>query len=173
MKRIIGKVDRLSKDFDGNGIVSFTVPDFRQFETVRELDPEKNYAIEIKEFKGSRSLRQNRYMWALIGEIDKRMNGRPSAAGSEEIYIECLERANAKIDFICALPEAERLLRQSFRAIKYVSTIQAGAQEMCLYKVVAGSSKMNKKEMSVLIDTVLDYAEQCGIEMSYWRGVMA
>lgn len=173
MKRITGRLDRISRDFDGNGIVSFTVPDCRQLAEIRELDPKKDYAIEIKEINGKRTLRQNRYMWALITEIDKAINGRPSEAGMEAVYIDCLERANAKIDFICCKPEAERMLRESFRAVKYISTVQAGAQEMNLYKVVLGSSKMNTREMTALVDTVLDYAEEAGIGTSYWREVMS
>lgn len=41
-----------------------------------------------------------------------------------------------------------------------------------MYKVFIGSSKMNVKEMNLLIDTVLDIATEVGIETDYWREVL-
>lgn len=172
MIRLTGKIGSLYRDLDGNGVVTFTTPILRGFEQLKELDPCKDYSIEIKQIKSRRSLQQNRMLWGLIGLIDEKENGRHTAAGSESIYITLLEMADAKVDFIAALPETEKMLRQSFRAIKLVQPFRQGSQKMNLYKVVSGSSKMNTKEMCALIDTTLDYAARLGIDTDYWKEVL-
>lgn len=172
MIRLTGKIGSLYRDLDGNGVVTFTTSILRGFEELKSLDPFKDYSIEIKQIKSKRSLQQNRMLWGLIGLIDEKENGRRTAEGSEGIYITLLEMADAKVDFIAALPEAEKMLRQSFRAIKLVQPFRQGGQQMNLYKVVSGSSKMNTKEMSALIDTTLDYAARLGIDTDYWKEVL-
>ena len=44
-------------------------------ETLPELDKTRDYEVTLKEWKESRSLRQNRFLWALIHEIDQKENG--------------------------------------------------------------------------------------------------
>lgn len=172
MIRLTGKISSLYRDLDGNGVVTFTTSILRGFEELKSLDPFKDYSIEIKQIKSKRSLQQNRMLWGLIGLIDEKENGRRTAEGSEGIYITLLEMADAKVDFIAALPEAESLLRQSFRAVKFIQQFKQGNRVMNLYKVVSGSSKMNTKEMANLIDTALDYAAQAGIDTEYWKEVI-
>lgn len=172
MIRLTGKIGSLYRDLDGNGVVTFTTSILRGFEELKSLDPFKDYSIEIKQIKSKRSLQQNRMLWGLIGLIDEKENGRRTAEGSEGIYITLLEMADAKVDFIAALPETEKMLRQSFRAIKLVQPFRQGGQQMNLYKVVSGSSKMNTTEMGALIDTTLDYAARQGIDTDYWKEVL-
>lgn len=172
MKLLTGTIERVGRDLDGNGVVVLTVPSFHQTEMVKELDKSKTYNIEIKEIKSDRTGRQNRYLWKLIRLIDEVENGRTSRDGMESLYIELLERANAKVDFIMALPEAESLLRKSFRAVKFITEVAMEPQDMNMYKVVVGSSKMNTKEMSDLIDATLDYAYQVGIDSDYWKELL-
>lgn len=64
-----------------------------------QIDESKKYEVNIQEYRSKRSLEQNAYMWLLISEIDKKLNGeRPSEP--IDVYIQCLQRANAKYDFI-------------------------------------------------------------------------
>lgn len=171
-KRITGKLDRISRDFDGNGIVSFAIPGFRQIEPLKELDPEKLYDIEIKEIRSQRTARQNRYLWELIHEIDIAVNGRPSRDGMDDIYLELLDRAGAKVDFLYVDPKAEAILKSAFRVVRPLTDVEIDGKAFTLYRVVSGSSKMTTKEMKTLIDTVLDYAEEVGIESDYWKEML-
>ena len=171
MVRLTAKISSLYRDLDGNGVVTLVTPLNRPFEKLKGLDPGKDYSVEIKQIKSRRSLEQNRLLWKLIRLIDEKENGQPSEAGSQSIYITLLEMAEAKVDFIAAVPEAEPMLRDSFRAVKFVQQFRHGGRPMNLYKVVSGSSKMNTKEMTALIDTALRYAENAGVETEYWREV--
>jgi hypothetical protein len=98
------------------------------------------------------------------------MNGKPT--DEMEVYTMCLERANAKFDYIGALPETEKALRENFRAIKYIKDIDLNGKQGKMYKVYIGSSKMDSKEMKQLIDTALDVAGELGLDLEYWNGVL-
>lgn len=168
--KLIGTYDRTIKDLEGNAIVSFAIPNIRHQSILKELDPKKTYSIEVKEVKKKRSINQNRYMWSLINQIDIAINGKP--CDDWEIYIMALERAGAKCDYIAALPETEEALKQNFRAIKFIKKVDLNGKEGNMYKVYIGSSKMDTKEMNLLIDTILDIAEEVGIETDYWKEVL-
>ena len=168
--KIIGRLHDVLQTLTGKTIVSFAVENFTHAHMLQSLEHEKDYNIEIKEVKSKRTLQQNKYMWALLHEIDIAMNGRPT--DEYEIYVMCLERANAKFDYIGALPEAEQALKENFRAVKRIKKISLNDKEGYMYKVFIGSSKMNTKEMGNLIDTVLDVAQEVGLDTSYWNEVL-
>ena len=169
--KIIGNFKDLLQDNTGNDIVSFLVSNFSHKTQLSTLEKDKTYSIEIKEVKSKRSIEQNRYMWALLHEIDVAMNGERSN-DEWSVYIQCLERAGAKFDYIGCLPEAEQALKENFRAVKFIKKIDLNGKDGNMYKVFIGSSKMNVQEMKMLIDTVLDVASECGIETSYWQEVL-
>ena len=73
--KIIGNFKDLLQDSTGKGIVSFLVSNFSHKTQLSTLEKDKTYSIEIKEVKSKRSIEQNRYMWALLHEIDVAMNG--------------------------------------------------------------------------------------------------
>lgn len=166
--KIVAKFKDVLTNIKNESILSLIVSDYRHKTILQELDPTKTYSVEIKEIKSKRTLAQNRYMWALLHEIDVAMHGR--ATDEFDIYVMCLERANVKSEIVYCVPQAEQILRHNFRAVKFISKYD---DELNAYKVFYGSSKMDTKEMSELIDTILDVAEQVGIETdSYWREVL-
>ena len=62
------------------------------------------------------------------------------------------------------------MLKEQFRAVQFVRVYDdEGRNE---YKCFYGSSKMDTKEMSDLIDAVLDMAADEGINTAYWEGVL-
>ena len=168
--KIIAKIKNILLGQNGQAYCTLEVNNFRHVEMLNELDEDKTYSVEIKEIKNQRTINQNRYMWALLHEIDVAMNGKPT--DEFEIYTMCLERANAKFDYIGALPETEESLRKNFRAIKFIKKIDLNGKEGNMYKVFIGSSKMDTKEMGLLIDTILDVANEVGLDTIYWREVL-
>ena len=138
-----------------------------------DLDESKKYEVNIKEYKHKRSLEQNSYMWALIGEIDKKLNGgRPNEPIN--VYIQCLQRANAKYDFVYILHDVVNELKKKFRAMEYIGDVEINGVMLENWKIYYGSSTMNTKEMSNLIDCVLDYASEVGIDDidNYWKEIL-
>lgn len=140
-----------------------------------DLDQEKRYEVDIKEYKSKRSLEQNRYLWLLITEITKAQNGGIANQDNiTETYTNLLEMANAKFDFILCPPNAIKEFKKRFRAIRINGTVLIKTVEYTQLQVFYGSSTMNTKEMSQLIDCVLDYAYEVGIEdiENYWEEIL-
>lgn len=140
-----------------------------------DLDPSKRYEVDIKEYKSKRSLEQNRYLWKLITEIAKVENGGITNQDNiTETYTNLLEKANAKFEFILCSPDAIKEFKKRFRAIRINGTVIIKTVEYTQLQVFYGSSTMNTKEMSNLIDCVLDYAYEVGIEDidNYWQEIL-
>lgn len=123
-----------------------------------ELDQNKNYLIEIKEPKIKRSLESNRLLWLLIHKIAKE-----TYQDDMEIYITTLERADAKSDYIITRNNIEEELKKNFRAVKFVRTQEVNGNDCYVFKVYIGSSKMNTKEMTELLDIVYQMCSELGI----------
>ena len=168
--RFIGKFKDFTQGFNGDRTISFTVDNYLNKALLEGLDNTKDYAIEIKEVRHKRSIQQNRYMWLLLAEISQAIDG--TKANDYDYYIYCLEKANAKFDYIACLKEAENTLKENFRAVKYIKDIELNGKQGAMYKVFIGSSKMDTKEMTVLIDTVLDLASKVGIDTGYWSDLL-
>lgn len=133
---------------------------------IRELLSDKHkYTVDFTKYREKRSLEQNAKLWKLLEEIDHAVNGERSN-DSWSIYIQALERAGAKKDTIQCKQAAENDLKETFRAVRPMMYFKDGT---AIYEVYYGSSRMNTTEMSKLIDTVLDMAEEAGIDTYAWR----
>lgn len=140
-----------------------------------DLDQTKRYEVDIKECKSKRSLEQNRYLWLLITEITKVQNG--GIANQDSItatYCNLLENANAKFEFVLCPQEAISEFKKRFRAIRVNGTYTIENVEYTQLQVFYGSSTMNTKEMSRLIDATLDYAYNVGVAdvKNYWEEIL-
>lgn len=123
-----------------------------------ELDMDKLYSCEIKEPKSKRSIQQNKMLWELIHLIAKKQN-----QDDMEVYCEVLERADALSDYIITATEMEDALRKTFRGVKFIRKQIVNNKECNIYKVYLGSSKMNTKEMTELLDITIQLCSELGI----------
>ena len=126
-----------------------------------EIETDKDYILELKEVKSKRSLQQNKYMWALIHRIASHKDMNQTEV---EIYTSALEEANAKYIYLLGIAEAENELRKNFRAVKVVRPTYENGKEYIVYKCFIGSSKMNTDEMTKLLEIIIAWAEELGIE---------
>lgn len=120
-----------------------------------KLDRSKKYLMEIKEPKDTKTLQQNNYMWALIDEIAKKQY-----QDEMEVYCQALEEANTKYTWLKGLKETKEELLKVFRAVKITRYDEDG---FAIFKCFYGTSKMNKKELSQVIDIVVSWANELGI----------
>lgn len=118
-----------------------------------EQDREKIW--EIKEYKSKRSLNQNAYFYKLIGEIAD--NLRVSKA---EIHLKLL-KDYGQSEIISVLSEID--ISGYFRYYEEIGKGTVNGKEFTHYRVYKGSSEMNTKEMSILLDGTVKEAEQLGI----------
>ena len=109
--KIIGNFKDLLQDSTGKGIVSFLVSNFSHKTQLSTLEKDKTYSIEIKEVKSKRSIEQNRYMWALLHEIDVAIkNGERLETMNQTCIHDCLERAGQSLTISVVCPKQKQAL---------------------------------------------------------------
>lgn len=131
---------------------------------VKELEHLDKIELTAKAHKESRSIRQNSYLWAIIGKISDVINFEHTSDSTMKIYAELLVKANVKYEFVLVLETAKHILESQFRAV--IDTGQRreiNGKELVMYKVFIGSSKFDTKEMTELVDLALKYASEVGV----------
>ncbi len=124
---------------------------------------EKKLEVEVKPYRSKRSLEQNKLLWVLLGKLAEGMSGKKNKVSSEEAYAIMLEEANVSYDYLLALPEAEHMLKKSFRVVRKVGEREVKGKTLNVYQYFIGSSKFDTKEMTELIEAVLDKLAELGI----------
>ena len=170
--KAIGKYLRYGFTQDNQIELTLLINHKSALRSIAKLECGVDYDLNIAEFKGKRSLRQNRYMWTLINEIALKMNYDNDSMG---IYKQLVKQYGLAIVMLDMIPEAaERLLKTdknpsgTFRVMDIVD--ERGNHNM--YKCYYGTSSYSKEEMIVLISGVLDLAVKCGIDTDYWTSVL-
>lgn len=163
--KIYALFDRLTYNRDKDVEITFIVKGYVNKALASQLKEGTLFRLDLKEVKAKRSLEQNAYMWALIHEISVARNTERATENDDwDVYIEALERAQAKFSIIAVKPEAMGMLKESFRAMKELNRfVTEKGVEMAQCKVFYGSSKMDVQEMAKLLDVVIDMAEESGV----------
>lgn len=130
------------------------------------------YMVTIEPKKKKRSLDQNSYFWALLGEICKKENG--DLRDVEDLYVNLLEMSGAKYAALIVKHEALEDLKKMVRHIKVIKQQTVKNELYDTIYTFYGSSTFTTSEMSQLIDVTLKYAEEVGVAdvENYWRGVL-
>lgn len=116
---------------------------------------DKEKIFEVKERREKRTLTQNAYYWVLVNEL-----GNCLRKSKEEVHFELLKdysqralitiKSDVNIDGYIRYYELER--EADISGVKFN-----------IYKVYKGSSEMDKKEFSVLLEGAIQEAKQQGI----------
>lgn len=126
-----------------------------------QVELNKEYVIDLKEVRSKRTLQQNKYMWALIHAI---VDHEDVNQDEMEIYTFALEEAKAKYIYLLGTPEAEDELKKNFRAVRVVRPTEENGKRFIVYKCFIGTSKMDTKQMNKVLDVLIAWAEELGIE---------
>ena len=141
---------RLTIELDG---------DFRQtFETLSN----KEVDVSVKEHRKKRSLDANAYCWTLIDKIAEALNITPI-----EVYRESIRGIAGVSEWVCVKNAAVERLKQlwSHNGIGWFADEHPSKIDGCTnLQMFSGSSAYDSKQMSALIDTVIDAAKSLGIE---------
>lgn len=119
------------------------------------FDQDRGKIFKIEEYKQKRSLTQNAYFWVLVNEI-----ANVTKQSKDEIHLQMLKEYGQNEVF------SIRSDIDVSRYLKYYEEIgkgQVNGKEFTHYRVFKGSSEMDSREMAILIDGVVQEAEQLGI----------
>ena len=130
------------------------------------------YEVTVKQIPRKRTLRQNAYLWALLGEIAKKEDG--DLRDVERLYTMLLSRSGAKYEAVY-LPHQGLMSLLEHKVIRHVQIMKQTVVRGVVYDTAYlfyGSSKMDTKEMANLIDVTLNYAAELGIYTPYWEHIL-
>ena len=125
-----------------------------------KLDMDKTYVCDIREPSSKRSLHQNRLLWLIIHKIAKE-----TFQSDEDVYCAVLERADALSDYVITATDMQDTLRKNFRGVKFIRMQEVNGKDCYVYKIFIGSSKMNTKEMTELIEITMQVASELNIDL--------
>ena len=130
------------------------------------------YMVNIEPKRNKRSLDQNRYFWALLGEITKKENG--DLKEINNLYVHLLKMAGAKYEVCMIKHEALERFKSLYRDVMVVKQTTINNELYDLLYAFYGSSKFDSKEMTTLIDVTLNYAYEVGVDSvkNYWEGIL-
>ena len=104
-----------------------------------------------------RSLDANAYFWVLVGKIADKLR-----ASKDEIYFEMLKKYGQSITV--TVRAGLDLSRAGFKYYELFKEGISAGKPFEAYRVFIGSSQYDTREMSVLIDGVVQEAKELGIE---------
>ena len=118
-----------------------------------QQDADKLY--EVKEKKSKRSLTANAYYWSLLNQLASVMR-----LNNEKVHFMMLQRYG-QYEVISVRSDID--LQGYFKYYKEIGHGTVQGKEFCHYKIYKGSSEMNSKEFSVLLDGLISECEEQGI----------
>ena len=137
--KVHAKIDNIILDTKHVAHLNLLVSNYRQAHELLNLDNDKLYTVELKEVKSQRSILSNRYMWALLAELE-RVTKEPAF----DWYVKALIQTGAVVDYVWGTVDTEETLKKSFRAVVKVKPYKIKDSDGWLYRVIVGSSKFNK-----------------------------
>ena len=159
-----------SQNIKGEGYLTFPLNSM-QIWSIRLLvqsleNNTKELVCNLDYASKQRSLEQNSLLWGLLEEEAKFLNGgRKNNAdySAENLYYEAINKYGK--DTLIAVPSgAERELKRTYRRVFIIDKFDNNGELWVKCRCVLGSSKYSPKEMSDLIEGVLDDIARLGID---------
>ena len=129
------------------------------------LEQEKDKQFEIKEYRPKRSLNANSYCWLLCDRIAQELSKDGTTINKIEVYRDAILQVGVFTPEIWELKDYEDHIRK-FESQGLGNIVQEVAKKEKCIKVHCyyGSSTYNTKEMSRLIQILVELAESMNIE---------
>ena len=156
-----GTITDLNIDFDTLKPKITILLDTNNKEVVEELKNENKLNIELKKYRKKRSLDSNAYAWVLLGELQNVLN-----IPKEEIYRDLIKSIGS-YEVIPVKNEAVEKFRQAWskNGLGWLTeTTKSKLEGFTNIITYYGSSTYNTKEMTRLIDLLVEECKQFGIE---------
>ena len=139
--------------------------DTKEIEVVEQLKNENKLNIELKKYRKKRSLDANAYCWLLCDKIAKELSKDGTIITKETIYKDAITQIGTFEPFIVQEVSFEKFKRIWEKQglgfiVQEVSKKDKCIKVHCYY----GSSTYDSKEMSLLIELLVDLAKSLNIE---------
>ena len=98
--KLKGKLTNLNYSLDGKPQATFELERYLDINKIGELNGIDLLNLSISNARKSRTLDQNNLLWAIISDIDKKINGIPSELTRWELYVAGIEEAGVEFQDI-------------------------------------------------------------------------
>lgn len=153
---------RLQFNADMKPEIIVTLQSRSDLEPLNELkaatDNCKMLDVEIKVHRKHRSLDANGCLWAILGKMAEVLR-----TSKDEIYLLMLERYGVFTHIIVKKEAVERI-KAEWRTVRELGEGKIGSGIGIQLQVYYGSSVMNTKEFSHLLDGVISEAREIGVD---------
>lgn len=168
MYELTGKIADMSLDFrTGKAKLTLELNEKKAaMDLFDDLHQCEKLSIEIKKYRNKRSLEANRYFWHLCGELADKLSGEKVLHTKEDIYRKIISESGVWYDDEVE-PDKVEWRRKAWSMIgtgwitERVDFSADGQREVIRFYY--GSSQYNTKQMSRLIENVVQECEAQGI----------
>lgn len=153
-----GKLHSVNRDWQtGKIIISFELNE-EPTEAINDISSCEKLNIRAVKFRQKRSLDANGLLWHCLGSI-------ASALGTDkwEVYLQMLKRYG-KYTYICVKPSVVEAMKAQWRECEVIGEVDINGQKAVQMLCYFGSSTLNTKEFSVLLDGVISEMKEMGLE---------
>ncbi|MDF2608958.1 MAG: hypothetical protein K0R92_432 [Lachnospiraceae bacterium] len=131
---------------------SLILPEYERLKNIKKLK------ITAAQYREKRSLDANAYMWVLLQKLAEVLH-----TTKDELYIDMLGKYGV-FTHIIVKPHVVARVKEEWRTVKELGEVTVGGQTGIQLQCYFGSSTYDTKEMSVLIDGVVQECKDEGIE---------
>lgn len=148
------------------GKFTFLLPRIMEF--VNSLDDNKEYVLEIKQYRKKRSLNANNYSWKLTDELAEKLLIAGVKLSKEECHAEMIFRYGQVMPDKNGLPITMSVLKgvkvtDFYPYAKEIGTGKVNGKEFTHYRIYRGSHTYDTKEMSIFISGIVEECKEQGI----------
>ena len=170
--KFIGVNKGFTRDDKGFPVLNIGMPDYIAGELEERFKEGSELSIDISDKRQEKTTNQNNYLWALIGEICQIENGNKRHDERINLYRNILVGAGIHVTAIMVeKPYFEEAISRMDHLRGYIITggyIIDGKVHIAA-DLYFGITQYDKDEMKDLIDATLAYAEEVGLDRSYWK----
>lgn len=162
--QVTGVLEEYNVDFQKNSSKIVLNINSNEVNTLEKLRGSK-LNVELKQYRAKRSLDANAYCWVLCDSIAKALTSEESTVTKEQVYKDAILQIGSFEPMIIqekAFENFKRIWEKQGLGylIQEVSRKDKCIRVNCYY----GSSSYNTKEMSLLIQLLVDLAKEIGVE---------
>lgn len=156
-----GKLVGVTKDWQTDKFqITFTVNEPSAMNAVNDIKDCDKLSIKAVKYRENRSLNANKMLWACLSDIAKSMT---PPEDKWITYLRMLKRYG-KYTYICVKPNAVEGMKKQWRETEVVGEIDIHGEKAIQMLCYFGSSTLDSKEFSVLLDGVISEMEQMELQ---------
>lgn len=156
-----GRIQNIARDWkSGQLLITFAINEASAISEIDKIKDVEKLSIEAKKHREKRSLDANALLWACIGDIAKAMT---PPADKWDVYLDMLKNYG-KYTYICVKPNVVEAMKAQWRECEVLGEVDINGQKSVQMLCYFGSSTLNTKEFSDLLEGVIYEMEQVGLQ---------